>query len=246
MIAAVRYHALACDYDGTLATEGMLADSTAETLERTRASGRKLVLVTGRELDDLERACPRLDLFDRVVAENGALLHRPESGEERTLAPPPPGEFVDALRRAGVSPLSVGRVIVATWHPNETTVLETIAELGLELQVIFNKGAVMVLPSGVNKATGLAAALHELDLSPHNVVGVGDAENDHAFLSLCECSVAVANALPALKERCDLVTPAERGAGVEELAAKLLEDDLASLAPRLDRPGSRSARARTG
>jgi HAD superfamily hydrolase (TIGR01484 family) len=110
---------------------------------------------------------------------------------------------------------------VATWHPNETVVLETIAELGLELQVIFNKGAVMVLPSGVNKATGLAAALHELDLSRHNVVGVGDAENDHAFLALCECSVAVANALPALAERCDLVTAAERGAGVEELAALL-------------------------
>jgi hypothetical protein len=230
MTPSVRYHALACDYDGTLATEGVLGDSTAEALERVRASGRKLVLVTGRELDDLERACPRLDLFDHVVAENGALLHEPDSGEERTLAPPPPEELVDALRRADVVPLSVGRVIVATWHPNETIVLETIAGLGLELQVIFNKGAVMVLPSGVNKATGLAAALHELELSPHTVVGVGDAENDHAFLSLCECSVAVANALPALKERCDLVTEGERGAGVEELAATLLEDDLASLA----------------
>src|SRR5262245_55529964 len=235
MIAAVRYHALACDYDGTLATDGVLDGSTVEALERVRASGRKLVLVTGRELDDLERACPRLDLFDRVVAENGALLHRPESGEERTLAPAPPEAFVDALRRANVSPLSVGRVIVATWQPNETTVLETIAELGLELQVIFNKGAVMVLPSGVNKATGLTAALHELELSPHNVVGVGDAAHDHAFISLCDCSVAVTNALPALKERCGLVTEGARGAGVEELAALLLDHDLAPLAARLER-----------
>jgi len=63
----------------------------------------------------------------------------------------------------------------------------TLAALGLELQVVFNKGAVMVLPSGVSKATGLRAALAELDLSPRNVVGVGDAENDHAFLALCEC-----------------------------------------------------------
>ena len=29
----------------------------------------------------------------------------------------------------------------------------------------------MVLPAGINKAAGLAAALQELDLSPHNVVG---------------------------------------------------------------------------
>ena len=91
-------------------------------------------------------------------------------------------------------------MIVATWEPHEKTVLETIRDCGLELQVIFNKGAVMVLPAGVNKATGLRAALAELNLSPHNAVGVGDAENDHAFLSICECSVAVANALPAVKD----------------------------------------------
>ena len=65
----------------------------------------------------------------------------------------------------------------------------------------------------MNKATGLSAALEELDLSPHNVVGVGDAENDHAFLSLCEFSAAVANALPMLKERADFVTERSHGAG---------------------------------
>ena len=105
-------------------------------------------------------------------------------------------------------------MIVATWEPHEKTVLETIRDCGLELQVIFNKGAVMVLPAGVNKATGLRAALAELNLSPHNAVGVGDAENDHAFLSICECSVAVANALPAVKEKADIVTFADHGAGV--------------------------------
>ena len=81
-----------------------------------------------------------------------------------------------------MSPLSVGRSIVATWEPNEGLVLQAIKELGLELEIIFNKGAVMILPSGVNKATGLVAALDELELSPHNVIGVGDAQNDHAFL----------------------------------------------------------------
>src|SRR5207253_1677558 len=121
-------------------------------------------------------------------------------------SPPPPAVFAETLRQRGVSPISVGRVIVATWEPHEQVVLATIRDLGLELQVIFNKGAVMVLPAGVNKASGLAAALKALELSPHEVVGVGDAENDHALLTLCECGVAVANALPALKERADLVT----------------------------------------
>ena len=162
----MRYHVLACDYDGTLATDGQVDDSTLAALDRLRASGRKLILVTGRELPDLMEVFPRLDLFDRVVAENGALLFCPSDRTERVLAEPPPPEFAATLRQRDVAPLATGRVIVATWEPQEKAVLETIRELGLELQVIFNKGAVMVLPSGVNKATGLDAALAELRISP--------------------------------------------------------------------------------
>ncbi len=231
----MRYHALVCDYDGTLAAHGQVDDATIAGLERVRASRRKLLLVTGRQLPDLMEVFPRLDLFDRVVVENGAILYRPSDRSERLLAESPPDEFVAALRRQGIAPLSVGRVIVATWEPQETAVLEVIRELGLELQVIFNKGAVMVLPSGVNKATGMEVALAELSLSRHNVVGVGDAENDHAFLARCECAVAVANALVPLKDRADLVTAGQRGAGVGELIHRLLESDLVDLEPRLGR-----------
>jgi HAD superfamily hydrolase (TIGR01484 family) len=225
----MRYFVLATDYDGTLAADGRVSDETIEALKHLRLSGRKLILVTGRELEDLQCAFPELDLFDCVVAENGALLYSPATRQEKPLGSKPPEEFVKALRDRNVDPLSVGRVIVATWHPNETKVLETIRELGLELQIIFNKGAVMILPSGINKATGLTAALDEMNLSPHNVVGVGDAENDRAFLELCECSVAVANALPVLKEQVDFVTENSRGAGVIELIDRLLASDLAEV-----------------
>jgi len=230
----MRYLALCCDYDGTLAHDGQVPATTLAALERLRASGRRLVLVTGRELVDLEQVCPRLDLFSYVVAENGALLYRPDTRELRLLADPPPPRFAAALRERGV-PVSVGRVIVATVQPHEARVLETIRDLGLELQVIFNKGAVMVLPAGVNKATGLGQALAAMGLSPHNAVGVGDAENDHAFLNLCECAVAVANALPTLREKADYVTTGDHGAGVSELIAGLLEDDLRRCEPRLVR-----------
>jgi HAD superfamily hydrolase (TIGR01484 family) len=188
----MRYHALACDYDGTIAWDGQVAPETIQALENVRKSGRKLILVTGRELEDLLKIFPRLDLFDRVVVENGAVLFRPSTREEKILAETPPREFVDRLIAMGARDVSVGRVVVATWTPYETAALEVIKEMGLELQVIFNKGAVMILPSGTNKASGLGAALEELGLSPHNVVGVGDAENDHAFLRMCERSAAVA------------------------------------------------------
>ncbi len=227
----MRYLALACDYDGTLASDGRVDEATLAALERLRQSGRRLILVTGRHLEDLLEVFPQVNLFERAVVENGALLYRPATHEEKALGDRPPEEFVKALQERGVDPLAVGRVIVATWHPHETTVLEVIRELGLELQVIFNKEAVMVLPSGLNKATGLKAALDELGLSPHNTVGVGDAENDHALLNLCECSVAVANALPMLKERADLVTNAARGAGVTELIDRMIASDLSELEP---------------
>ena len=231
----MRYFCLACDYDGTIAHDGVCAPSTIEALKRVSASGRKLVLVTGRELNDLRQVFPDFGIFDRIVAENGALLYRPAAKDQKVLAEGPPPEFVEELRRRGVTPVSVGQCIVASWHPFEATILEVIREQGLELQVIFNKNAVMVLPSGVNKASGLQVALDELRLSPHNAVAVGDAENDHIFLKQCECSVAVANALPSIKERADFVTGGSHGAGVEELIEKLLSEDLAGFAPRLKR-----------
>jgi HAD superfamily hydrolase (TIGR01484 family) len=214
--------ALAFDYDGTLAEDGRVSDATFAALERLKSSGRKLLLVTGRELPDLKRVFSRLEIFDVIVVENGALMYLPTTAEERLLCPSPPPEFIAALRERGVTPLSVGRAIVATWRPNETKVLEAIEEFGLEWQIIFNKGAVMCLPPGVNKASGLAAALALLDLSPLNVAAVGDAENDHAFLTACGCAVAVANAIDTLKSEADIVTAGARGAGVVELIDRLL------------------------
>src|SRR5262249_10416811 len=141
------------------------------------------------------------------------------------LAAAPPDEFADELGARGVSPLSRGHVIVATWEPHDATVQQVIRELNLELQIIFNKGAVMVLPSGVNKATGLARALQSLGLSRHNTVGIGDAENDLAFLVACELSAAVANALDSVKARVDLITTADHGAGVVELTERIVATD---------------------
>ena len=222
--------ALATDYDGTLAADGAVSAEALAALQRFKASGRRVILVTGREIPDLRQVMPDLSVFDRIVAENGALLYDPATGVERLLAQPAPARFADRLRALNVTPLSVGRVVVATWEPHEATVLAVIRELGLELQIIFNKGAVMVLPPGVSKASGLREALADLGLSAHNVVGVGDAENDHSFLSCCGCSAAVANALPTLSTEVDIVLKGDRGAGVIELVDRVIAED-ARLAP---------------
>ena len=223
--------ALAADYDGTIADHGFVNAATAEALKQFRDTGRRLVLVTGREIADLTHAFAEIKIFDLVVAENGAVIYDPATERERVIAPAPPARLVEKLMERNVEPISVGRSIVATWEPHQAAVLSAIQELGLESQIIFNKGAVMVLPAGINKASGLKAALVELDIAVHNVVAVGDAENDHTFLGLCGCAAAVANALPVIRDEVDIKLSADHGAGVVELIEKVIREDARIVPP---------------
>lgn len=231
----MRYHVLAVDYDGTIALHGKVPGHVVDILKKVKNSSRKLLLVTGRELDELKEIFPEHTIFDLVVAENGALIYDPVTSEETKLGETPPQSFVEELKNRGVHRLSVGRVIVATWEPHQNTVLEVIKNSGVERQVIFNKGAVMILPPGVNKATGLEAALKKLEMSMHNVAVAGDAENDSAMFLAAEFSVAVANALPAVKKQADWVTASDHGDGIIEMATVLLDDDLSQMEEKLSR-----------
>ncbi len=219
--------ALATDYDETLAEEGLVSATTLSALWKLKDNGRRLVLVSGRQLPDLKRVFPHFSVFDRVVAENGAVLFDPTTGDERLLAAAPPPGFVDSLRKRGVDPLLVGQSVIGTLVPNEMIVLDEIRRHGLDLEIIFNKGAVMVLPTGINKATGLMAALDDLDMPIDGVVAIGDAENDHDLLRRAGFGVAVANALPSLKKTADRVTLAPAGDGVVEIIDDILRGDIA-------------------
>jgi hypothetical protein len=224
-VTGAKYDTFATDYDGTLAHDGRVDDRTLRALERAREAGIRLLMVTGRELTDLSNTFPHIGLFDRVVAENGAVLFTPATEASRVIAPPAPPALVDWLAARNI-PIYVGHSIIATVEPHEHEVLAGIHELGLEWHIIFNKGSVMVLPSGVTKATGLAPALEDLQARAERTVGIGDAENDQAFLSACGLAAAVANALPAVKEIADLVTTGARGAGVTEVLDAMIAGEL--------------------
>ena len=232
----MRVQALATDYDGTLAWHSTVEYSTCAALQKLKDSGRKLILVTGRELHELFGIFSSARMFDRIVAENGGVLYEPATDRSVVLGPEPPEHFVNCLRQRGVHPLSVGHSIVATQETYCGVIQDAINELELEWQIILNKGALMVLPRSVDKASGLRAALNELGLNVAEVVGVGDAENDHAFLNICGWSVAVANALDSLKGRADIVTRESRGAGVEELIASIIDDKLPERRVRFIQP----------
>jgi hydroxymethylpyrimidine pyrophosphatase-like HAD family hydrolase len=220
----MRYRAIATDYDGTLATDGQVDGTTLDSLHRYRQAGGQLLLVTGRQLAELQRVFAAIDLFDGVVAENGGVFFQPSRDQVRLLGEPLPTAFVEALVQQNVDPISQGQVVVATWQPHGETVQQTLRAMNLEAQVIFNKRAVMVLPAGINKATGLKTALASLGLVASEVVGIGDAENDQDLLLGCGFGVAVDNALPELKAISHRVTTQPRGAGVAELVDWILSD----------------------
>jgi len=219
---AVKYCAITTDYDGTLATDGVVDAATVDALKRYQAAGGKLIMNTGRELTDLQQAFPELSIFDGVVVENGAVFYHPPSGEVQLLGDPIPEEFITTLKSKQVSPINPGYRIVSTWQPHGQVVQETIKEMNLQVRIIMNKKAVMVLPAGITKATGLMVALEKLGLEADSVAGIGDAENDLDLLNACGLGVAVSNALPAVTATADWVMVQERGAGVVELIDRLL------------------------
>ncbi len=224
--------AIAVDYDGTL-TQGSTPDERAVAAlsrARARASSIKLILVTGRTMAELVRVFPSApSLFDAIVAENGLVLHL-ANADTRLLAPPLPATLEEALRRRNVF-VSRGDVLFATEAQHDAAVLEAIGELGLDCQIVRNRSALMILPAGKSKGTGLGEALGELGVSLHNVIGVGDAENDHALLEACEIGVAVSNAIPSLKAHADIVLEARAGEGVAKLVDSIVEGTFRKIVP---------------
>lgn len=236
MNAKPKYLALATDYDGTIAQHGDVTEATHAALVRWKEAGRKLIMVTGRELPDLQKVCRFTPLFDCIVAENGAMIFWPATNRKQLLTEPPPQRFIECLRARGVTPLSFGEVIVATQETYKGVVLQVIEELGLKLRVILNKGALMILPTSVDKATGLTEAARAMELPLADIAGVGDAENDQVFLALCGYSAATGNALAFLKKQVHYVAKATHGAGVEELIEKLLSSDAGALPEKSAQP----------
>ena len=220
------YRAIAVDYDGTLTGTDTPDPAVLAAIARARGAGRRVVLVTGRIFSSLLKSFPGAEgAFDAVVAENGAVIWRPGTGR-RAVAQPVASELGLALEARGV-PVERGEVLLATQAVHDRTVLQEIARLGLEVQLVRNRGELMALPPGVSKGTGLLEALAELNISRHSTIAVGDAENDHSLLESCELGVAVANAIPALQERADVVLGQPAGRGIVELlGGPLLRDEI--------------------
>lgn len=225
----MRHRVLACDFDGTLATEGVCSDQTVEALERVAAAGIRLVLVTGRTREELADVFDPGTLFEAIIVENGAVVIDVATGKEELLAPRIPSRLVAEFERTGVTPLVIGRVLCSTAWSQQAKLSAAIAKVGADRQVVRNRNSAMVLPAGISKRTGLEAALRDLGESASATIAVGDGENDVALFAVAGVSVAVANAVDALKARADVVLGEPNGRGIQSLAAAIVAGDLGVL-----------------
>ena len=196
--------ALALDYDGTIAVDGVLDVAVRGAIADARERGIVVILVTGRQIEDLRTVVGDLACFDVVIGENGAVLHFPTSGRHVVVGRRPDRAFLDELQRQRI-PFTVGEVVVETDATFAAAALEVLQRLEQPLILAFNRGRLMLLPQAISKSTGLRQALLALRLSIHNTIGIGDAENDHDLLDACEVGVAVAWGSPALRAVADEV-----------------------------------------
>ena len=218
----MKLFSLALDYDGTIAQDDRLDPAVRDAIAEARRRGITVLLATGRILDELRRVAGELHFVDGVIAENGAVLHFPESDHTTLLAPPVPQPLLDELARRGVK-FRAGRSLVDADAAEAPVILDVIRTLELPLVLIFNKGRVMTMPQGVSKGTGLHAALDTLRLSARNTLAIGDAENDHELLRLAEVGVAVPWGSAALRAAADLTLPANGTATVATYLRHLLD-----------------------
>jgi HAD superfamily hydrolase (TIGR01484 family) len=208
---------MAFDFDGTIAADGKVPQALESALERCRASGHALFLVTGRRFETVSLGTLG-DLFTGIVWENGAVLAHTASGEVYLpfgeLNPP----LLKALEEAGI-PFERGLAIAATWLPHDKDVWRVLSThpYGSGASVEYNKGAVMIVPAGSAKGAGLERLLTICGFSARNLAAFGDAENDLSLLNVAEVRVAVGDAVPAVRDLADVVAVAGGPAGVLEV-----------------------------
>jgi hydroxymethylpyrimidine pyrophosphatase-like HAD family hydrolase len=231
---AIRYVVLAAGFDGTLARDGRCDERCIDVLRELSATGRKLILVTGRELRRLLEIFPEARLFDYIVAENGAVLHRTATRQSEILGQAPPEILLQELRRRQIMPLAVGSSIISTAGKYFEATRDALRKLKLHMdyELVTNDDTLLILPPGIDKASGMNEALRELGVSRHNLVAIGNAENDLPLLASAEHAVVVNNAAESIKQAADRVTEGEYCEGFLELARDLIATDLATAVPR--------------
>lgn len=136
---------------------------------------------------------------------------------------------------------SLGKGRLLTYHPGSGQDVDTLLEAfsgalsaqGIEAEVTRSANAVDISPHGITKGTAVRWLLDVIRdqggpvLSTDQVIGIGDAPNDLAFLEVVGKSVAPANAEDDLKAEVDVVSRYSDAKAVAEAVVAAVEQNVA-------------------
>ncbi|MDJ0734851.1 MAG: HAD family hydrolase [Nostocaceae cyanobacterium] len=235
---------VATDMDGTLTTEGKFRSSLLQAVEDLAAANIKILIVTGRSAGWVSGLSSLMPLAG-AIAENGGLFY--PSGREHPLAL----TSISCLKShrqdlaatfeqlkakfPQIQESADNRFRITDWTFDVAGLnfqeISTLSHICQEMGWGFTYSSVQchIKPLGQDKAVGLLQVLQEHfpEVSPQEVVTVGDSPNDESlFDSSCfPTSVGVANVLQyakKLRHKPAYVTLAEEGEGFCELAGLIL------------------------
>jgi hydroxymethylpyrimidine pyrophosphatase-like HAD family hydrolase len=191
--------------------------------------GLRVLLVTGRERGELDPYLRALGPLDGLVAENGAVIEVPIGAPPTVFG----RRIALSVRRAvrGVPRLRarLGQVTVSVARGDGPRLRRAIA--GLPVRIVANVDRLMVLPVGIDKASGTRRALRRLGVARAGYAAIGDAENDLPLLEGAALSGAVANAEPRLRNVADYVCRQRYDRGVLEFVRGPLAESVHREAP---------------
>lgn len=234
----MRPRCIASDLDRTLTGPELRLDPAAlARIDALRAAGIRVVIATGRRLDELEAM--GLDArADALVAENGALV-RVAGATETSDA-----RFADRAR-AALADLAGsfvwGSVLGSGPRHLAQEARARLARAGIPHGVEFNAEEVMLLPEGVDKASGLRRCLERLGIAPEACWAIGDGENDASMLRLVARGAAPANAVPTAREAARVQLASAYSLAFLELTEPLVAEAPAPRASRGEPVGGRAA-----
>ena len=212
----------AFDFDGTIAEEGQVPLEIIEVFRQAHSRNHALFLVTGRlfRQADIEGILPYLT---GIVWENGAVLEHLPTDQVSLPFGKLPDPLVKDLEQTGIEMIT-GMSIAATWAQHESLVKQISGQHNYCPTLDWNKLALMILPSGANKGSGLKRLLEQSNLSSYTLTAFGDGENDHSLLAIADTAVAVQDAVPSLQKVAHVVSKNPGPSGVVEILGGLLSE----------------------